>query len=116
MMRNFAILLALALVVFGAIVLLSSSNVSIVVNGHELKGPMETVTGVWGLMLGGIVLFCVAILLVFVLAGVGLIILGVFILVGLILAAVLFPFMLPLLIPLFVVWVFCGIFCKRKKV
>jgi hypothetical protein len=116
MMRNFAILLALALVVFGAIVLLSSSNVSIVVNGHELKGPMETVTGVWGLMLGGIVLFCVAILLVFVLAGVGLIILGVFILVGLILAAVLFPFMLPLLIPLFVVWVFCGNFCKRKKV
>jgi hypothetical protein len=59
-------------------------------------------------MLTTVILFCVALLLAFVFAGVGLIVVGCFALVGLILAAVALPFLLPLLIPLFIVWLFCS--------
>lgn len=49
-----------------------------------------------------------AILLAFVFAGVGLVVLGVLALVALILVGAAFPFLLPLLIPLFIVWAFCA--------
>jgi hypothetical protein len=64
--------------------------------------------------MAAVILFCVAILLAFVFAGVGLIVLGVFVLVGLILAAIALPFLLPLLIPLFLVWLFCSIVRRTK--
>jgi hypothetical protein len=86
--------------------------VSITRNGHEITGPFGALIGAWSFILTLVILFCVAIILAFVLAGVGLIILGVFALVGLILAAIAFPFLLPLLIPLFIVWVFCSLACK----
>jgi len=81
--------------------------VSIRINGRELTSPFDAIVGVWGLIVAAVTLFCVAILLAFVFAGVALLILGVFALVGLILAALAFPFLLPLLIPLFLLWVFC---------
>lgn len=87
---------------------LMSSNVSIQINGQEVHGPLKTVVGMWGLIITTVVLFCVAILLAFVFAGVGLVMLGALAIVGLILAGTAFPFLLPLLIPLFVVWVFCA--------
>jgi predicted exporter len=86
--------------------------VSITINGRQISSPFETVIGVWGFILTLVILFCVAILLAFVLVGVGLIVLGVLALVGLILAAILFPFLLPLLIPLFIIWVFCSLACR----
>jgi hypothetical protein len=114
MVRKLAIILAVLLVVFGAFALVSSSNVSITINGRELSGPLEKLVGIWGIVLAGIVLFCVAILLAFVLAGVGLLILGCLVLVGSILTAVAFPFLLPILIPLFVVWLFCWLLRRSK--
>jgi hypothetical protein len=83
--------------------------ISITVNGRQITGPFGALIGVWSFILTMVILFCVAILLVFVLAGIGLIILGCLALVGLILAAIAFPFLLPLLIPLFIVWVFCSL-------
>jgi hypothetical protein len=97
------VILLIALLAWG---LIQSGNVSMTVNGHELAGPMKAAVGSWGIIIAIVVLFCVAILLTFVLAGVGLVILGCLVLVGLILAAVSFPFLLPLLIPLFIVWAF----------
>ena len=61
-----------------------------------------------------VILFCVAILLAFVFAGVGLVIVGSLALVVVILAAVSLPFLLPLIIPLFIVWAFCAILRRGK--
>ena len=53
-----------------------------------------------------VALFCAAILLVFVFAGIGLLVLDALVLAGLVAAWLAFPFLLPLLIPLLIVWLF----------
>jgi len=94
----------------------ASHAVSITINGREITSPLDAIIGVWGLILAVIILFCVAILLAFVLAGVGLIVLGCLALVALIVAVIAFPFLLPILIPLFIVWLFCSIARRGKSV
>jgi hypothetical protein len=111
--RRLALILAIFMFVFLAWALfLGSDDVLITINGREITGPFGALIGVWGLVLTFVILFCVAILLAFVLAGVGLVILGVLALVGLVLIGVTLPFLLPLLIPLFIIWVFCSIVCR----
>ena len=95
--------LLVGLLVWG---LIQSGNVSVTVNWHELAGPMKDAVGVWEFLIAIVALFSAAILVAFVFAGVGFVVLGCLVLVGLILAAVAFPFLLPLLIPLFIVWTF----------
>ena len=95
--------LLVGLLVWG---LIQSGNVSVTVNWHELARPMKDAVGVWEFLIAIVALFSAAILLAFVFAGVGFVVLGCLVLVGLILAAVAFPFLLPLLIPLFIVWAF----------
>lgn len=87
---------------------LMTSNVSITVNGQTVDGPLEPIAGGWGLIIATVAFFCMAILMAFILAGVGLIVLGVFALAGFIVLGTLFPFLLPLLIPLFIVWAICS--------
>lgn len=84
-----------------------SSGVSITINGNAIHSPFDSISSIWELVITGVVLFCVSILLVFIFAGVGLILLGVFAFVMLIIMGVAFPFLLPLLIPLFIVLLFC---------
>ncbi|MEN8255122.1 MAG: hypothetical protein ABFR33_06590, partial [Verrucomicrobiota bacterium] len=98
----------LVLVLVCAWGVLGSSGVSITFNGEELEGPFALLVGGWGLVVSTVVLFCVAILLAFILAGVGLIVVGALALTGIILVGVAFPFLLPLLIPLAIVWAFCA--------
>jgi len=113
MVKKTALILALLMVGFLIWMLLGPmQGVSVTINGNELTGPIGGLVGVWGVMVAGVVLFCVAVLLVFVFVGVGLVVVGTLALVGLILAAVALPFMLPLLIPLFIVWLFCCIVRK----
>ena len=90
--------------------------ISITINGREITGPFGAIIGVWSFVLTLVILFCVAILLAFVFAGVGLIILGCLAFVGLILTAIASPFLLPLLIPLFIIWVFCSIARRVKEI
>jgi len=92
--------------------LLGGDAVSITINGREITGPFGALIGIWSFVLTLVILFCIAILLAFVFAGIGLIVLGCLAFVGLILAAIAFPFLLPLLIPLFIVWIFCSIVCR----
>ena len=99
--------LMLALVAWG--LFLESTAVTIVINGQQVTGPLKGVIGAGGLVVALIALFCAAILLVFVFAGIGVIVLGFFLLVGMILAVLAFPFLLPLLIPLAVLWGFVAI-------
>ena len=108
-----ALVLILALICAWGV--MSSSGVAITLNGQALDGPFAVLVGGWGLIVTTVVMFCVAILLAFILAGVGLVVLGVLALVGLILVGVAFPFLLPLLIPLAIVWAFCAGARRKTK-
>ena len=90
------------------------SDITIVVNGEQLSGPMELVAKGWALLVAVVVLFCAAILLIFVFAGIGVILLGALVFAGLVGVAAVFPFLLPLLIPLFLVWLFIAAVRGRK--
>jgi len=110
MARKLAIVLAismLALVVWG--LFFENNATTIVINGQQVTGPLKGAIGAGGMVVALIGLFCVAILSVFVFAGLGIIILGGLILFGVILAGFAFPFLLPLLIPLAVVWGFVAL-------
>ena len=114
MARNVAIALVIALIALLAWVMFRASDITIVVNGQRLSGPLELAAKGWGLLVAVVVLFCAAILLIFVFAGIGLILLGALALAGLVVLGVAFPFLLPLLIPLFVVWLFVAAMRRGK--
>jgi len=110
MVKKLAIALAvlmLGIVTWG--LFLESNAVTIVINGQQVTGPLKGAIGAGGLVVALIALFCAAILLVFVFAGIGVFVLGCIILVGMILAWLAFPFLLPLLIPLVILWGFVAI-------
>ena len=110
MTKKLAITLAvlmLAIVAWG--LFLESNAVTIVINGQQVTGPLKGAIEAAGLVVALIALFCAAILLLFVFAGIGVIVLGCFVIVGVIMAALAFPFLLPLLIPLAILWGFIAI-------
>jgi hypothetical protein len=110
MARKLAIVLAilmLAVVAWG--LFFENHAITIVINGQQVTGPFKGAIGAGGLVVALIALFCAATLLVFVFAGVGIIVLAGFILGGVILAGFAFPFLLPLLLPLAVVWGFIAL-------
>ena len=101
-----AVVIALVVLLFGlfAWVAFQASDITIVVNGQKLTGPAKLAAEGWGVLVAAVVLFSAAILLVFVFAGAGLIILGALVLAGFLGLWITFPFLLPLLIPLLIVW------------
>jgi hypothetical protein len=116
MVKKLASILVILMIILLAWVLYSSTtDISIIINGKPITGPLAPAIGIWKLMLAIVILFSVAIILAFVFAGVGLIVLGVLTLVGLILVAVALPFLLPLLVPLFIIWIFCALLRSHKK-
>jgi hypothetical protein len=114
-MKNLAIVLAILVLALLAVVLLQSTDIAIIVNGQKLVGPAKLAAEGWGVLVAMVALFCVAILLVFVFAGVGLILLGLLVLAGLLAAWLVFPFLMPLLIPLFLVWIFVAVVRRSSK-
>jgi len=110
MAKKVAIVLAFVMLVIVAWGLFfEAGSTRIIINGQELIGPFKGAVGAAGLIIGLIALFCAAIFLLFVFAGIGIFILGGVIVVGLILAGFAFPFLLVLLLPLAIVWVFIAI-------
>jgi hypothetical protein len=113
MSEKLAIALTIVLLTLVAWVLLFESNsFSIVVDGQPVTGPFKGAIGAGGLVAGLVASFCAAIILLFVFAGTGIIVLGCIVFVGLILVLVAFPFLLPLLIPLAIVWLFVAVVRK----
>lgn len=110
MTRKVAIVLAfvmLAIVAWG--LFFEAGTTRIIINGQELVGPLRGAIGAAGLIIGLIALFCAAIVLLFVFAGIGIFILGGVIVAGLILAGFVFPVLLFLLLPLSIVWLFIAL-------
>src|SRR6266478_5956374 len=114
-MKKIAIVLVILVLALLAVVLLQSSDIAIIVNGQKLVGPAKLAAEGWGVLVAIVAFFCVAILLAFVFAGVGLMVLGALVLAGLLVAWLTFPFLLPLLIPLFVVWIFVAAVRRSTK-
>ena len=110
MVRKAAIVLAIAMLAIVAWGLLfEAGSTQIIINGHELIGPLKGAVGAAGLVVGLIALFCAAIFLLFVFAGIGIFIIGGVIVAGLILAGFAFPVLLFLLLPLAIVWLFIAL-------
>jgi hypothetical protein len=110
MTRKTAIALALIMLLIVAWGLFVEGGATrIIVNGEELTGPLKGIVGVGGLIIASIALFCAAIFMVFVVAGLGLYAVGGVILVGLIAAGLTLPYLLIMLIPLAIVWLFIAI-------
>jgi hypothetical protein len=117
MMRSLAIAFTLVLLALAAwFLLFHGDGISIVIDGQPVTGPMKGVVGVGGIIGGIVALFCAAIILVFVVAGLGVVILGCVVFAGIVVALIMFPFTLPLLIPLFLVWLFIAIMRRSKPV
>jgi len=110
MAKKAAIALAIAmLIVVAWSLLFGAGSTKIIINGRELVGPLNGTIGAAGLIIGLIALFCAAIFLLFVFAGIGIFILGGVIVAGLVLTGFAFPFLLFLLLPLAIVWAFIAI-------
>ena len=110
MVKKLALITIALLAIYMVVSLVVTNHgLSIVVNGHEITGPFQSFVDLGEMIIATIVLFCVGILLAFVFTGVGLLLVGVFAFVMIVLAAVLLPFIIPLLIPLFILWMFCCI-------
>jgi hypothetical protein len=114
MAKKLAMALAvLMLVIMAWGLFLERDAVTIVINGQQVAGPLKDAVGAGGLLVALIALFCAATLLVFVFAGIGVLVLGCIVLVGLILAGLAFPFLLPVLIPLAILWAFVAFMRHR---
>lgn len=114
MAKKLAIILALSMLAFVVWGLFFENNaITIAINGEQVTGPLEGAVGAGGMVVALVALFCVATLMVFVFAGLGIIVLGGIVLGGVILAGFAFPFLLPLLVPLAVVWGFIAL--ARQK-
>ena len=110
-----SILIILMIILLAWVLYISTADVSIIINGKQIISPLAPAIGIWKFILASVILFSVAILLAFIFAGVGIIVLGVLALVAIILTAVALPFLLPLFIPLFIVWLFCALLFGHKK-
>ena len=109
--------IALALVMLAVVTwgfFFEAGSTRIIINGQEITGPLRGGVGVAGLVVGLIALFCGAIFLLFVFAGVGVFIVGGLLLVGLVWAASSLPFLLVVLLPLAIVWLFIAITRNTK--
>ncbi|WP_221799525.1 hypothetical protein [Oceanobacter mangrovi] len=104
------ILVAVAVAIWGAI----SSDVVVIVNGHEFHGPMAGMMSSWALVVSTVIGFCLLIVLTLVFAGFGLMIIGGLMILGLAVVSMGMPFLLPLLIPLLVVWAVVALLSKPK--
>jgi hypothetical protein len=102
MTRKLAIALTvLMFALFAWGLFLERNAVTITINGQEI--------GAGGLIVALVALFCAAILLVFVFAGIGVLALGGIVLACLLLVAFNFPFFLPILVPLAILWGFLAL-------
>lgn len=115
MVKGIAIALVILVLGLLAWVVFQSSGISIMVDGQQLVGPARLAAEGWWVLVMIVTLFCAAILLAFVFAGVGLVVLGVLVLAGLVATWLAFPFLLPLLIPLFLIWIFVAAVRGRGK-
>ncbi len=111
------IALALAVILIGLAawgIFAETPALTIVVDGQEMSGSWKGAIGIGGMMLAFVASLCAATLLLFVFAGVWIIVLGLIIVGAMIFAAGISPLLLSLLVPLAIVWAFVAL-VKHKS-
>ena len=110
MSRKIAIALAVALMLLAAWGVMSESPaVKVIVDGQEIGAPWRGALGVGGVIVAFVASLCAATLLLFVFAGMWIILVGLVILAGIVFIGGISPLFLPLLIPIAVVWAFIAL-------
>lgn len=79
-----------------------------------LGGAIAIGAGIWTMAVIGVVVFCIAILVVFFLTGFAGIILGIIFAIWTLVAIIAFPILFPILLPLFIIYAFVS-YMRRKK-
>ncbi len=108
-MRRLAIGVVLALVALAVLSVFFGHSVTVVIDGQPVSRVFGGLVSVGGGLVAIVALFCAAIVLALVFAGVWLLLTGIAVFVIFILLAVMSPFLLPLLVPLGIVWLLVAI-------
>lgn len=104
----------------GTLILSIAILLALVIGWHlifPILGGVIAITSIaWLVIVGSITAFCIAILLLFVFTGVGIFVLGIFVLIWIVIAVVLFPFLFPILIPIFIIFLFISVLRRRQSI
>src|SRR3989338_7201452 len=88
----------------------------VILGWHWLFAGVIAVTAtVWAIVIASIAMFCVGILLLFILTGLGVFMIGLIGFIWTILAIILFPIVFPILVPLFIILLFISFIRDRQK-
>lgn len=94
-------------------------SLAIIIGWHlffPIVGGIIAFTAVaWGILVASVIIFCVAILLVFIFTGTGIFILGAIGLAWMLLAVFFFPLVFPIVFPLFVLFIVVSHFLRKRK-
>lgn len=99
--------LIVAAVAIGWVLLIAGHGRAFYWHTHPFAWHFRPIEGLIEVVAGAAALFLTAIMLITVLAGVGFIVLGTFILVGLVLLFATLPFTWPILVLLLIIWAVC---------
>lgn len=80
-----------------------------------MGGVIAITATIWFALLASIVVFCIAVMMLFALTGFGIVAICVFFAVWTGVAVVLFPVIFPILLPLFIIFLFVAIYRKVKR-
>jgi DNA-binding transcriptional LysR family regulator len=101
----FTLIALLAIAAWNSI---DTSDMVVNIDGEEFSGPMGALLGLVfggiGLLIGAVVVTCVAVFVGFLMAGLGILMVAGLALAAVIMAAVVAPLTLPLLIPVAIIW------------
>ena len=94
-------------------------SLNINIDGDEIDGPLGAVLAVLfggaGMLIGGVVVVCVAIFLCLLFAGLGILMVGGMALAAVLVVAAVSPLLLPLLIPIGIYWFFSARARKQRQ-
>ena len=111
-----AIIAALAIAAWIAI---DSNSLHVNIDGDEIEGPLGALLGVLfggaGLLIAGVAITCAAVFVGVLFAGLGVLMVVGLALLALVLVAAISPLLLPLLIPVGIFWLFSARSRKQRK-
>ena len=112
--NKWTVCLAILLLVVLALSLYYSEIIPLTFDSFVITIPGDAAAEVAEVVLAPFILLCVAVFLVLLFSGVGVVIMGSLALVGIVLVLVALPFLLPLLVPVFIIWISIVIVRRRK--
>lgn len=119
-MKKLLAIVLIALLAIAAWNSIDTSDMIVHVGDEEFDGPLGALLGLvfggLGLVIAAVVMVCVAVFLGFLFAGLGILMLTGLVLLAVVLVALMSPLMLPLLIPAGIIWFFVARNRKHKDV